>query len=226
MPRKSKVISEVKVQVVEEYLTGVKSMAQIAYELQINYSTIQDWVSKFKLFGSKGLVTENSNASYSSEIKRQAITDFHNNQGSLREICIRYNISSHSILRRWIKQYNYDKMLESCHTKGAAIMNNGRKTNYEERVEIVAFCISNNDNYQFTADKFKVSYQQVYTLVRKYKANGYEALMDRRGKRKEADELTDSDKLSVQLKLIESENRHLKMEIDFLKKFKEVERRR
>ncbi|OOM70040.1 transposase [Clostridium puniceum] len=131
MPRKSKVISEVKVQVVEEYLTGVKSMAQIAYELQINYSTVQDWVSKFKLLGSKGLITENSNASYSSEIKRQAITDFHNNQGSLREICIRYNISSHSILRRWIKQHNCDKILESYHTKGAAIMNNGRKTTYE-----------------------------------------------------------------------------------------------
>ncbi|OOM74913.1 transposase [Clostridium puniceum] len=166
MPRKSKVISEVKVQVVEEYLTGVKSMAQIVYELQINYSTIQDWVSKFKLFGSKGLITENSNASYSSKIKRQAITDFHNNQGSLREICIRYNISSHSILRRWIKQHNCDKILESYHTKGAAIMNNGRKTTYEERVEIVSFCIANANDYKLTSSKYNVSYQQIYGWVK------------------------------------------------------------
>ena len=50
--------------------------------------------------------------------------------------------------------------------------------------------------------------------------------MDRRGKRKEADELTESEKLSAQLKLIEAENRRLKMENDFLKKLKEVERRR
>lgn len=42
-------------------------------------------------------------------------------------------------------------------------MTNGRKTTYEERIEIVAFCISNNDDYQATADKFNVSYQQVYT---------------------------------------------------------------
>ncbi|MBF7807442.1 MULTISPECIES: helix-turn-helix domain-containing protein [Clostridium] len=105
-------------------------------------------------------------------------------------------------------------------------MTNGRKTTYEERIEIVAFCISNNDDYQATADKFNVSYQQVYTWVRKYKANGYEELIDRRGKRKDTDEITESDKLSAQLKLIEAENRRLKMEIDFLKKLKEVERRR
>jgi len=97
--RKSKVLYEVKVQVVEEYLTGVKNITQIAYELQTNYSTIQELVSKYKLFGSKELITENSNTSYYFEIKKQEITDFHNNQGSSREICIRYNISSHSILR-------------------------------------------------------------------------------------------------------------------------------
>ncbi|OOM82531.1 hypothetical protein CLPUN_01080 [Clostridium puniceum] len=50
--------------------------------------------------------------------------------------------------------------------------------------------------------------------------------MDRCGKRKEAAELTEWEKLSAQLKLIESENTRLKMEIDFLKKLKEVERRR
>lgn len=33
-------------------------------------------------------------------------------------------------------------------------MTKGRKTTYEERVEIVAFCVANNDNYQLTADKF------------------------------------------------------------------------
>ena len=63
-------------------------------------------------------------------------------------------------------------------------MTKGRKTTYNERVEIVAFCIENNYNYQLTSDKYKVSYQQVYTWVRKYKANGYESLRDNRGKRK------------------------------------------
>lgn len=98
MGRKSKVLSEIKVKVVKEYLTGVKSMTQIAYELKINYSTVQDWVTKYEIFGVTGLITETSNVCYSAEIKTQAISDYFNSKGSLREICIRYNISSHCIL--------------------------------------------------------------------------------------------------------------------------------
>lgn len=105
-------------------------------------------------------------------------------------------------------------------------MTNGRKTTYEERIKIVSFCIANNDDYQKTADKFKVSYQQVYAWVRKYKNNRCEALLDRRGKRKEAINLSKSEKLSMQLKLIEAENKRLKMENDFLKKLEQIERRR
>ena len=35
----------------------------------------------------------------------------------------------------------------------------GIKTTYNERVEIVAFCIENNDNYKLTSYKYKVSYK-------------------------------------------------------------------
>ncbi|WP_195990357.1 helix-turn-helix domain-containing protein, partial [Clostridium sp. D53t1_180928_C8] len=76
-----------------------------------------------------------------------------------------------------------------------------------------------------TAEKYKVSYQQVYTWVKKYKENGYDALVDRRGKNKAFDELSESEKFVAQLKLLEAENRRLKMENDFLKKLDEIERR-
>ena len=36
-------------------------------------------------------------------------------------------------------------------TKGDRIMTKGRKTTYEERIEIVSFCIANNDDYHLTA---------------------------------------------------------------------------
>lgn len=108
MGRKSKVSSEIKVKVVQEYLAGLKTMSQITYELDINYSIIQEWVRKYKLFGIKGLFTERINTKYSDEIKAKATNDFRNANGSLRDICIRYNISSHSILRKWIKQNTCD----------------------------------------------------------------------------------------------------------------------
>jgi transposase-like protein len=176
--------------------------------------------------GESNLIVSTKNKYYSDSIKLNAVKDYLDGKGSLRNICSIYKISSTHVLRNWIKKYNGHKTFKSHKKQGDRIMTNGRKTTYEERTEIVSFCISNNDDYQATADKFKVSYQQVYAWVRKYEANGYEALMDRRGKRKEAAELTESEKLSAQLKLIEAENRRLKMENDFLKKLNEVERRR
>ncbi|OOM76175.1 helix-turn-helix domain-containing protein [Clostridium sp. BL-8] len=163
MGRTSKVSSEIKVKVVQEYLVGLKTMSQITYELDINYSTIQEWVRKYKLFGIKGLLIERINTKYSDEIKTRAINDFRNANGSLRDICIRYNISSHSILRKWIKQNTCDTINSYYSVKGAAAMNKGRKTTYEERMEIVSFCIANADDYKLAADKFNVSYQQVYS---------------------------------------------------------------
>lgn len=195
MGRKSKVSSEIKVKVVQEYLAGLKTMSQITYELDINYSTIQEWVRKYKLFGIKGLLTERINTKYSDEIKARAINDFRNANGSLRDICIRYNISFHSILRKWIKQNTCDTINSSYSVKGAATMNKGRKTTYEERMEIVAFCIANADDYKLAADKFNVSYQQVYSWIKKYRENGYSALVDRRGQHKTLDELDESENI-------------------------------
>lgn len=225
MGRKSKVSPEIKVKVVQEHLAGLKTMSQITYELDINYSTIQEWVHKYRLLGIKGLLTERVNTKYSDEIKAKAINDFRNANGSLREICTRYNISSHSILRKWIKQSTCDTINSSYSVKGAATMNKGRKTTYEERIEIVSFCIANADDYKLTAEKFNVSYQQVYLWIKKYNENGYSALVDRRGQHITFDELNESKKYSLELKLLKSENKKLKLENDFLKKLEEIERR-
>lgn len=51
-----------------------------------------------------------------------------------------------------------------------------RKTTIEERREIVKYCIEHNRNYKETANIYDVSYSQVYSWVKKYDANGEEAL--------------------------------------------------
>jgi transposase len=178
------------------------------------------------LHGVTGLQTITKNTYYSLELKQQAITDYLNGEGSLFDICNKYDISAHGILHQWIKKYNGHEGLKSHNAQGDRFMIKGRKTTYEERVEIVAFCVANSDNYQLTIENFQVSYQQVYTWVQKYRTNGYEALSDKRGKRKTAEELTETEKVAAQLKLLEAENRRLKMENDFLKKLDMVERRR
>ena len=48
-------------------------------------------------------------------------------------------------------------------------MTKGRKTTFEERILIVIYCIEHQNNYTETAQKYQVSYQQVYSWITKYK---------------------------------------------------------
>jgi transposase-like protein len=129
-------------------------------------------------------------------------------------------------LRNWILKYNSHEELKASGTGGMPIMTNGRKTTYDERVEIVKYCIEHQNNYAETAQKYQVSYQQVYTWTSKYENDGVEALQDRRGKRKDENEMSELEKLKAQNKMLEAENHRKQMEIDLLKKLKKIERRR
>ena len=55
-------------------------------------------------------------------------------------------------------------------------MTKGRRTTFDERVEIVQYCIAHNHNYMKTAEHYQVSYQQARNYVVKYETNGVEAL--------------------------------------------------
>jgi transposase len=226
MGRKAKVSADDKIRAIKNYLTGNNSISQICLELQIHKSAFDEWKRKYQLKGEQGLETTKINTYYPEDIKLQAISDYQRGLGSLNQICGRYSISNNSILRKWIKKYNGHKTTKSHNSQGDKYMTRGRKTTYEERVKIVSFCIENNDDYQLASEKYQVSYQQVYSWTVKYKQRGTEALVDRRGKKKGSEELTEPEKLAAQVRLLEAENKRLQMENGFLKKLKEVERRR
>jgi transposase-like protein len=197
---------------VEDYQNGVYSATQISVILQVARWTVLQWVSKYEARGFSGLQNPPSNTCDHNEIKIQAVTDYLKGEYSQNDVCRKYQISSHSVLRRWIKCYNSHEIMKSKNSTGVKRMTNGRKTTFEERVDIVSFCIENNDNYQLAAEK--------------YKETGTEALRDLRGKRKDTNEMTETEALAAQNKLLAAENKRLQMENDFLKKLEEVERRR
>jgi len=226
MRRKGKVSEDDKIRAIKDYLTGKKSASQIFSELQIHKSAFYEWKRKYELKGEQGLETIKRNTYYPEDIKLQAISDYQIGIGSLNQICGRYGISDNSILRKWIKKYNGHKTTKSHNSQGDKYMTKGRKTTYEERIKIISFCIENNDDYQLASKKYQVSYQQVYSWTDKYKQRGTEGLVDRRGKKKGSEELTEPEKLAAQVRLLEAENKRLQMENGFLKKLKEVERRR
>lgn len=59
-------------------------------------------------------------------------------------------------------KYNGHEKLKASRTGGTSIITKGRKTTYEERVEIVKYCIEYEMDYAQIAEKYQISYQQIY----------------------------------------------------------------
>ena len=163
------------------------------------------------------------NKKYSIELKMQAVEEYNNGTVSMRNICKKYGISNHSILIDWIKWYNgHKEFKERSSAKGEIYMTKGRKTTQEERAEIVAFCIGHGKDYGLTVETFKVSYQQIYSWVKKYEEKGVNGLTDRRGKAKPENELTEEDRLRQENKILQAKIKDQEMEIALLKKLREL----
>ena len=160
---------------------------------------------------------------YSTELKLQTVQDYLAGKGSLRKICKKYGIPDHKMLRQWISCYNGHKDYRR-HTgaKGEIYMTKGRKTTQEERTQIVAFCIEHGKDYGLTVETYKVSYQQIYSWGRKYETCGVDGLVDRRGKVKPEDELTEAERLRQENRMLQAMLKDKEMEIALLKKLREL----
>ena len=101
-------------------------------------------------------------------------------------------------------------------------MNKGRKTTLEERLEITQFTIANGQDYQLAIEKYQVSYQQVYSWVKKYQERGESGLTDSRGRKKNSQELTKNERFHLRIKELEIRNQFLEMENNFAKKLQEI----
>ena len=164
------------------------------------------------------------NRKYSPEIKAAAVQAYQAKEGSLREICKEYGIKDTKTLRYWIACYNGHKEFKRPRAaRGALYMTKGKKTTQQERAEIVAFCLEHGKDYLLTVEQFGVSYQQIYSWVRKYEEKGIDGLADGRGRTKPESEMTDAEKLQAQVRMLEAQLRDKEMEIELLKKVKELE---
>ena len=222
---KSKISHSEKLQTVYLILEGKESLRHAAVRLGISLSSIQQWISIYKSEG-EGAFLVTVNKRYSKELKEQAVLDYLCGQGSQQEICQRYGIRARSKLQKWIKQYNSHEELKASGTGGIFIMTKGRKTTFDDRVEIVQYCIGHDRNYAETATKFGVSYQQARSYIVKYEAGGVNALQDRRGRQKPVEKMTELEKLRAENKILRAEKERAEMEASFLKKLDKIERRR
>lgn len=211
--------------VAEEYLAGNTSAHKLAIKYNISQAVVLIWAKKFKEQGIYGFINTGGNKKYTADFKIYCVELFISGKMSAEEIVAKYNISHYSVLSQWISKYNSNIELKDYDPKREVYMASARrKTTIEERQEIVKYCIDNNRDYKGTAEKYDVSYAQVYEWVKKYTENGEEGLKDKRGKHKTDEEVDELERLrreNLRLKRQLQEKDNL---VELLKKVKEFER--
>lgn len=222
---KSKYSSEMRILIAQKYLDGKASSCELSNIYGIPDKTILRWAQRLKEQGVRAFSKSNSNSHYSSEFKLMCVELYISGELSLDEIVAKYNISSDSVLRNWLKLYNANRELKDYDPKREVYMaESRRKTTIEERKEIVEYCLSHNRDYKGTASLYDVSYSQVYSWLRKYDANGNEGLSDKRGRHKTDDEVDELERLRRENKRLKRQLEENDMMVQLLKKVKEFER--
>lgn len=216
---------------IEQKMAALRMMEEETYTWKeimeahdVSWDTLQVWKVKFDTGGIDALKESRTWRHYTKEQKLAAVRDYLDGLSKM-ETLSKHDISSSSVLYRWIRQYTGHSELTDSRKGMDRAMAKGRKTTFEERMEIVRYCLDNGRNYQRTAEMFAVSYQQVYGWTKKYDADGVHGLEDRRGRTKQEEELTNEEKLERRIQQIERENERLRAENLFLKKLEEIERR-
>ena len=224
MSRRNKITDEERMSAVQEYINGEGSYRSIARKYGISYERFRQLVIRAQAEGIESIKISQTNKKYPAEIKIAAVKEYLEGKGSQVEICKKYRITNNSILIQWIKCYNNgEDFKERPRSERGITMNKGRKTTQEERVEIVAFCIEHGKDYGLAMEKYGVSYQQIYSWVRKYESKGVEGLADRRGKAKPEDALTEADRLRMENKILQAKLKDMEMENKLLKKLRELQ---
>ena len=103
-------------------------------------------------------------------------------------------------------------------------MAESRKTTLEERKEIVKYCLEHDRDIKTTASLYKCSYHQVRSWVLKYEQSGEDSLIDRRGKRRTEEELSELEKAQRKIALLEREKEEFRKKYEILKKAEQLER--
>ena len=219
----SKIPAEIKLRYAQLCIENKMSKQEAARQLGVNDGVIHTWVYMYRESGELAFLDIGKNHVYSDELRLEAVRSYLNGEGSLRSVSARYGLRSDRQLRAWLRMYNNGEDF-SHKMSGGSRMKTSRTTTKEERIQIVRECIANGCNYGECAIKYNVSYQQVYSWVKRFKDLGESGLEDRRGRRKvDQEPRSEIEELKIKMAQLEQELYMTKMERDLLKKVKELE---
>lgn len=221
---KSPHTSEFRVKVSQEYLDGLGSYEFLSTKYKISATAIREWVGKYRKHGVDAFSNKAGCTSYSAKYKKRCVNEVITGEGSIDDIVFKYNLTTRKVLIRWLECYNANRELKDYYPKSEVYMAEARrKTTIEERKVIVDYCLKHNRDYKGTASTYGVSYDQVYSWVRKFEADGKEGLLDKRGHHKTEEELDEVDRLRREVQRLKLQLEEKDMAVELLKKVKELE---
>ena len=227
MGRTSRFSKKLKLEIVKRYLKGegISFLANL-YNIPNNHGRpILTWIKKYEIIGETAFDNSSTNKSYSKNFKEKVIKEYLEGKGSLEEIANKYNIQSLSIVMNWVKKYNEGIEIKDYVPKGDVYTMKSRKTTFEERIDIVNYVLSNDNDYKGAADKYTVPYASIYNWVKKYNEYGEDGLKDNRGRRSSngpKKELTLEEKQAIEIEKLKRELERERMVNEVLKKNLEI----
>ena len=104
MERKVKYDYAFKLECVELVLASHYSCESVSKEKGANKSNIRKWVGFYKRYGKTGLLPR-KNQNYSADFKLKVLKSLDNNYLSLSEACLKFNITSESVIIKWQRDF-------------------------------------------------------------------------------------------------------------------------
>ena len=182
------------------------------------------WISRYRAEGVSAL-SENGNTqrrTYSEEVRQKAVEEYLSGQGSSMSIAEKYKLRSGNLVLDWAKEYHRHR--SSVEATGGVSMAK-RKHTQEERVQAVREYLEEECGFSELSARYGTTAQVVRNWMKRYQEMGVAGLEDRRGKRLTSQTpRTAEEALRIENARLERENYLLKMELDLLKKVKELER--
>ena len=222
---RNKYKAEDKIRIAKACIAGELGQSQAGGQIGADESIVRDWIRQYRIEGEAAFLPRERNRHYDPVLKETAVKDYLSGKGSLRDICLKYNIRDKLQLRTWIKVYNGHKDFKK--QTGGSRMTKGRETTQAERIAVAKACIANGKNYGEVAIAYNVSYQQARSWTLKYIEGGEAALEDRRGQRKKDQQpRTELEQAQIEIEQLKHKLKMLEMENHLLKKLEEIERRR
>jgi transposase len=223
MPRSAYSATE-KLAILNEFKSSQLPAKTFARQHGISPITLRQWQSRHVRDGIEGLEEAHRNKHYSALFKLAVVQAYVAGEGTQIELANRFGLRSKTQLRAWVSKYNGENTLTASPSR-KQVPTMSRKTNFEERIEVVEYVTKDKHSYAEAAEHFQVSYQQARSWVLKAKDGGYEALMDNRGHRKAQVDLTETDKLKLEVRRLKAELKDKELIEAFAKKLLELQRK-